>query len=102
MTRVGPFTVDNDCEFTLGDLRKIGPWQNDAGEWVFVDYSGTGKAWFDYALTDVVFDKTKNHYVNVPAATISPGAYAEQKTRRRVLKAMVTRRDNKRRTSDLK
>ena len=102
MTKVGPFTVDNDREFTLGDLRKIGPWPNDEGQLVFVDYDGTHKVWFEGLLTETVFDKDQDRYVSVPTREDASFFYDRTKTRRSVLKAMVTRRDNKRRTSDLK
>lgn len=83
--QVGPFTVDDAREFTLADLRKIGPWHHD-GRYVFVDYDGSGKEWYETPIDA--------RPVNVPGAYT---AADRARTRRAVLKAMVTRRDNKRR-----
>jgi len=83
--KVGPFMVDDEREFTLPDLRKIGAWTSDDGKRVFVDYSGTDKEWYEYELR------------NVPDVEGGYTTSDETKTRRSVLKAMVTRRDNKRR-----
>lgn len=79
--QVGPFMVDDEREFTLDDLRKIGHWHHD-GRYVFVDYDGTNKEWYEHEYR---YDRN------------DPLALRLKATRRSVLKAMVTRRDNKRR-----
>jgi len=76
---VGPYTVDDSREFTLADLRKIGRAYRPDGTLVFVDYNGTEKTWYDQ-----------------PIPITGKGPSDRTKTRRSVLKAMVTRRENKR------
>ena len=82
--KVGPFTVDDEQEFTLADLRKIGEFHREDGQRVFVDYDGTNKGWYEREIGD------------------GPDLFDTKKTRRSVLKAMVTRRDNKRRLAAFK
>ena len=72
-------------EFQLADLSRIGARLDTDGSLVFVDYDGTSKTWCKYPLQSAG-DETR----------------ARTAKRRAVLRAMVTRRDNKRRIAALK
>lgn len=75
-------STDTNTEFRLSDLGRIGPRLDADGRLVFQDYDGTSKSWCTYPLQSAG-DETR----------------ARTNKRRAVLRAMVTRRDNKRRVA---
>lgn len=81
--KVGPYWVDDSREISMSDLYRIGFHWNDAEErYEFVDYNGTGKEWY-VSKMPTTWRKPANHRDRA-------------KQRQAVLKAMITRRDNKR------
>ena len=77
--------------FTTNDLYKVGLRRNEDGDRIFVDYCGETDEWFETKLNS-----------HATEAEVREWARERTKTRRSVLKAMITRRANKARREALK
>lgn len=80
---IGPYVV-TDGQFTMSDLRKIGPYTQADGSRIFIDYDGSDDEWYSYPIG--------------PKTPRVEGQYHSDDrvaSRRKTLKGMITRRANK-------